>query len=967
MYDAVHRIAGRIVAAACLLSCAAPALADSTPQTLPFEQDWSDTGLITTSDDWSGVPGIVGHRGDGLVGGTGADPQTIVADGTGTPVDVNANQTNPNGFTTGGVAEFELANPTAALAGSGTAKAPFLLIALDTLGQTGIRVQYTLRDLESGGDNAAQAVALQYRVGNSGDFTNVPAGFVADATQGPNVAGPDIPVDATLPAAADNQALVQVRIITADAAGADEHVGIDDIAISAGGGDPTLSIADASANEGNAGTTALDFIVTLSQPAPTGGIVFTATTADGSAQAPGDYAALAAAPFAVAEGETSAVVTVQVVGDTQAEPDETFTVTIATSAPGVVLGDANATGTIVNDDVAIVEIFQIQGTGLRSPFAPASGNDLGLMVTSEDNVVTAIAASGFFMQTPDARDDGDALTSNGIFVFTGSAPAVAVGDLVDVTGRVQEFFNWTQIAGTPSVTVIAGSQPLPTAVAWDESTPSMDPDALSCDQTNFECFENMRVGIAAGALITGNQTFGSDPYAEVFATASGLRARREAGLIPGVPDIAGVPRWDGNPEVFELDADALGTVPNPTALTGGTLFAAEGVIAYEFGQHEFWPTSWTPVPATLPRPVPASGGDAELRVASFNVLNLCDAGCGDPAPTPPEFALKVQRLSDYVGNTLRLPDVLGVQEIENQTSLDALAARLNADFAGAGYVAHVGVSNDPRGIRNGFLVRASRVAVVRIRDLDETVTITQCSGTPPCPLHDRPPLLLEATFAGGDGERFAVMNNHTRSLSGIHDAGANGQRVRFKRFEQGKSIANLVQRFQLGEELEPATPAGGIDTTLVPLVLVGDYNAFEVTDGYVDLVGLAAGTYVDDDNEFKLNGPNIVDPPLASLVLDIDIDDRYSYTFRENWGNIQGQEPRTVSSVQVLDHGLINVNATRWCGGLVYGRSNADAPAREETVGTTGVAVSDHDGFVIRLFTDRLFAHDFEQAGRCMR
>jgi hypothetical protein len=59
-----------------------PALADGTAQALPFAQDWSNTGLITTSDDWSGVPGILGYRGDGLTSVTNVDPQTVLADGT---------------------------------------------------------------------------------------------------------------------------------------------------------------------------------------------------------------------------------------------------------------------------------------------------------------------------------------------------------------------------------------------------------------------------------------------------------------------------------------------------------------------------------------------------------------------------------------------------------------------------------------------------------------------------------------------------------------------------------------------------------------------------------------------------------------------------------------------------------------------------------------------------------------------
>ena len=79
-----------------------PVAADSTYQTLPFSQDWTDTNLITTDDDWSNVPGILGYRGDGLTGSTGTDPQTILGDGSTTPIDVLADETNPNTLTTGG-------------------------------------------------------------------------------------------------------------------------------------------------------------------------------------------------------------------------------------------------------------------------------------------------------------------------------------------------------------------------------------------------------------------------------------------------------------------------------------------------------------------------------------------------------------------------------------------------------------------------------------------------------------------------------------------------------------------------------------------------------------------------------------------------------------------------------------------------------------------------------------------------
>ncbi|MEA5578107.1 ExeM/NucH family extracellular endonuclease [Anabaena sp. UHCC 0451] len=194
-------------------------------------QDWTDITLLSTNDDWSGIPSIIGYRGDGLTTANDVNPQTVIADET--TVDVNVNQTNPNTFNTGGIAEFEIANPVVALQGSGTADAPFLLIHLNTLGVTNINVSYNLRDIDGSTDNAPQQVALQYRVGTTGDFINIPAAFVADASTGPSLATLVTTVNATLPTAAENQAQVQVRIITTNATGNDEWIGVDDINVSA--------------------------------------------------------------------------------------------------------------------------------------------------------------------------------------------------------------------------------------------------------------------------------------------------------------------------------------------------------------------------------------------------------------------------------------------------------------------------------------------------------------------------------------------------------------------------------------------------------------------------------------------------------------------------------------------------------------------------------------------------------------
>jgi hypothetical protein len=204
----------------------------------PFVQNWSNTGLITTNNDWSNVHAINGYSGDGLTAVPGVNPQTILADGAGTPLFVIANQSNPNTLLTGGVAEFDgIANPTVALQGSDTASAPHLAIRLnftDCPAFKRITVGYKIRDVESSADNAVQQVALQYRRGITGNYTNVPEAFVADATDA-NAATKVSTIVATLPhftvLPSPDDNILYLRIITANAVGADEWVGIDDINI----------------------------------------------------------------------------------------------------------------------------------------------------------------------------------------------------------------------------------------------------------------------------------------------------------------------------------------------------------------------------------------------------------------------------------------------------------------------------------------------------------------------------------------------------------------------------------------------------------------------------------------------------------------------------------------------------------------------------------------------------------------
>ncbi|MFY9577863.1 MAG: Ig-like domain-containing protein [Gaiellaceae bacterium] len=110
---------------------------------------------------------------------------------------------------------------------------------------------------------------------------------------------------------------------------------------------PSLSIDDVSHNEGDSGTTAFDFTVSLSN-SYTSDVTVDYGTADGTATAPDDYQA-ATGTLTFTPGQTSKTVSVLANGDTSVEPDETFSVTLA-NASGATLAKATGTATIANDD-----------------------------------------------------------------------------------------------------------------------------------------------------------------------------------------------------------------------------------------------------------------------------------------------------------------------------------------------------------------------------------------------------------------------------------------------------------------------------------------------------------------------------------------------------------------------------------------------------------------------------------------
>jgi hypothetical protein len=210
-----------------------------------FNLSASTADLITSNNDWSNVPSIEGYAGLNLTATHGVDPQTIL--GTefagnalpANPRNVAANKGNPNAFNAGGIAEFD-SGPYISLGLQGnTNNNPYLVLYLNTLNRPIVSVSYQVTDIDGGSNNAVTQVALQFRVGNTGPFINIPAGYIADATLGPNQAGLVTSKLVDLPAAAGNQPMVQVRIITTNAADTngsstpDEWVGINNIAVTA--------------------------------------------------------------------------------------------------------------------------------------------------------------------------------------------------------------------------------------------------------------------------------------------------------------------------------------------------------------------------------------------------------------------------------------------------------------------------------------------------------------------------------------------------------------------------------------------------------------------------------------------------------------------------------------------------------------------------------------------------------------
>jgi hypothetical protein len=315
---------------------------------------------------------------------------------------------------------------------------------------------------------------------------------------------------------------------------------------------------------------------------------------------------------------------------------------------------------------------------------------------------------------------------------------------------------------------------------------------------------------------------------------------------------------------------------------------------------------------------------------------------------------------------LHAPVVVDLEEIENLSVARDLVSHIGT-YCATTYVPYVIPGNDVSGINIGILVR-SDVVVSSVTQMYKASLTANCGGTPPpasCGLNDRPPVLMRASW---NGYPFALLAIYDRSLSGLGDP--TKPYIGPKRAEQAAQIAQIVQAFQSGGTLTGAgnaqqdatgTITNGtfniVGDTTVPLIVAGDFNAYEFSDGYADVTGMIKGTAVQSQNLYWFSGSAVdTDTPayVAPNPVLIDSGDRAVAANRYSY-NFSGLR-------QEIDHILLSQRAMRDFVSIGNAHGNADSSGSSAAVldNTTPARSGDHDGQVITLTIDRIFANGLE-------
>ena len=501
-------------------------------------------------------------------------------------------------------------------------------------------------------------------------------------------------------------------------------------------------------------------------------------------------------------------------------------------------------------------IYQIQGSGSTSPF-------VGQLVTTQ-GVVTKLNSNGFFLQ--DLTGDGNPLTSDGIFVFTGGTPTVAVGQLLQLTATVAEFNTGAAAnadTAAHTVTELTG----PTGITVNGTGYTIAPTVVQmplATQNAMEAYEGMLVTLRGPFTVQQNYFLGR--YGEL-TLGTGGRLQTPTNLFrPGTQ--AQALNTDNIRRTVVLDDGSTVQNPNPTPYiaadntvrAGDTVAQITGVVDYGLttssdadpGAYKIHPT--TPVTFTRanPRTTAADFVGGNVRVGSANIENFfttLDDGTNKCPPSntaddcrgansPLEFTRQRTKIvEELVGLNA---DVIALMELQNngsvaiQNLVDALNARLGGTFYARVPDAATGGGTDA--IKVGMIYKPAKLSLVGAA-LSDTA-----------PINNRAP--MAQTFQLANGEKFNLIGNHLKSKdcgdstpgAGDADQGDlqgcfNGTRVR-----QADELRAFAARVQ---------STSGVTDTL----LVGDFNSYAQEDPIADLT---SNGFVDQIGRFNAFGYSYV-------------------------------------------------------------------------------------------------------------
>ena len=611
----------------------------------------------------------------------------------------------------------------------------------------------------------------------------------------------------------------------------------------------------------------------------------------------------------------------------------------------------SGTGSATLNVFQVVPIHDVQGNGNSSPKVNQT--------VAVEGIVTARRSTGFFIQEPDATVDADPMTSEGVFVFTGSGsppPAsAALGNRVRVLGTVQEYLpdanalSLTEISGTPSVTLLSTGNPLPSAYAITTAlaAPEKAIDAM-------ERLEGMRVSVATlnvvapGGAFVDEETASSPTDGVFFGVLPGVaRPFREEGrgALDAIAVPPATPVFDTNPERIRVQSGGQSGAIAFGVDVGDVVTGLVGVLDYGFGAYTVLPDPDAAIdvaPGATPTAVSVPKA-SEITIGGFNLERFFDdandPNTSDPILTAEALGKRLRKTANAICAYVRTPDILGVVEVENLAVLQLLADHINAgDTQDQGacaknphYVPYLMEGNDIGGIDIGFLVNdtdlgggVKRVEVLGVEQLGKSTMYTQPDGTSAI-LNDRPSLLLRARVHNANGASYevTVIANHLRSLTGANGNDAAGARIRLKRAEQAKFLAQQIQARQLANPSEK-------------IVLVGDFNAFEFNDGYADSMGIITGREAPATEVLNyVDSP--VTTPLTNMASLSPAEERYSFSFDGN--------------AQSLDHVVVNQALLDGTAGVRAEHARINSDFGEDNLGdfTVPVRVSDHDPVVLFL------------------